>query len=155
MIDQMNTALEVENQLLTLLQEGGTFSEQVLTFIENHGQEKPSLDHFPANIAHLREKFEQTRKELQSEKLSRLKKLRDGSQKLAEGVRRIRHEGAEEMKRQLVKKSDPLLRKLAVLQQAKQMAADYNRFTGVKPEEESGPPSAVQFIMKTPGRVVP
>jgi len=154
-IDKMNTALSVENELLGLLLDGGAFSQRTLNFIEAHGGKKPPVDTFPADIARLRKKFEENRSRLAEKKLPRLKKLKEGSRKLADSIQRLQKEGAEKIKRKLAAQSDPLLRKLAALEKAKKTAAAYDRFTGTKPPNRPAPPSAVQFIMKTPGDTVP
>ncbi len=135
---KINSYLTIENELLTLVTEGGPFPESVLEFLEEQGKEKPEVDEFPG-IA------------VTSDGISKLndgsQKLQEGAEKLAENLIKVKAEGTDKIKSGIKDGADDLVIKLAGLDIAKKLAADYDRYTGI----DSEIPSSVTFIMKTPG----
>ncbi len=144
---KMSRYLKVQSELLTLVVEGGPFSERVLEFFKDQGIEKPEYEEFPASMETLKSGVEASLEKTQK-KLPDVKRLKDGSQSLTENIAKVKKQGTEVIKSSIVEENEELVIKLAGLEIAEEMAKDYDRFAG----EKSEIPSCVQFIMKTPGK---
>jgi X-X-X-Leu-X-X-Gly heptad repeat protein len=77
------------------------------------------------------------------------KKLEDGSRQLRAGAAQIKKEGTDTIKERMAAEADPIMRKLASIEAAKQLVLKYDRFAG-KPSPVK---SSVEIIMKTPDGV--
>jgi hypothetical protein len=74
------------------------------------------------------------------------KKLEAGSLKLKDGLGQVKTQGTDTIKEKMIVGADPLMRKLASIQTAKQLVTKYDRFAG----KSSAIKSSVEIIMKTP-----
>jgi len=136
--------LDIQKQLLALASQGGPFSDEILAFLKEQGKEAPPVAEFPGikvttdGIAKLHDGSKLM--------IDGAKKLDDGSAQLAKYLGQLKHEGTDAIKAGIISGAEPLVRKLAALETAKQLARAYDRYAG-KP---SAVKSSVEFIMKTP-----
>ena len=136
--------LDIQKQLLELASQGGPFSDEILAFLKEQGKEAPPVAEFPGikvttdGIAKLHDGSKLM--------IDGAKKLDDGSAQLAKYLGQLKHEGTDAIKAGIISGAEPLVRKLAALETAKQLARAYDRYAG-KP---SAVKSSVEFIMKTP-----
>jgi len=136
--------LNIQKELLELATQGGPFSDEILAFLKEQGKETPPVTEFPGikvtteGITKLHDGSKQM--------IDGAKKLDDGSAQLAKYLGQVKQEGTDAIKAGIISGADPLVRKLASLETAKQLARNYDRYAG-KP---SAVKSSVEFIMKTP-----
>jgi len=136
--------LDIQKELLALATQGGPFSNEILDFLKEQGKEAPPVKEFPGikvttdGITKLHDGSQQM--------IDGSKKLEDGSRQLQAGAAQIKKEGTDTIKERMVAGADPLMRKLASIQIAKQLVLKYDRFAG-KPSPVK---SSVEIIMKTP-----
>jgi putative membrane protein len=136
--------LDVQRALLELAADGGTFSDDISNFMREQGKDAPTVKEFPG----IRVTTEGLTKLNQgsTEMIAGARKLEKGSAEMAGYLERLRQEGTDTIKQGITSGADPLLRKLAAVKTAKEMARCYDRFSG----RPSGMKSSVEFIMKTP-----
>ena len=136
--------LDIQKELLELATQGGPFSDEILAFLKEQGKEAPPVKEFPGikvtteGITKLHDGSQQM--------IDGARKLDDGSAQLAKYLGQVKQEGTDAIKAGIISGADPLVRKLASLETAKQLARNYDRYAG-KP---SAVKSSVEFIMKTP-----
>ncbi|PKN37829.1 MAG: hypothetical protein CVU62_08890 [Deltaproteobacteria bacterium HGW-Deltaproteobacteria-2] len=136
--------LDIQRELLTLATQGGPFSPEILTFLKEQGKDTPPVKEFPGikvttdGITKLHDGSLQM--------IDGAKKLEDGSRQLQAGAAQIKREGTDTIKERMVAGADPIMRKLASIETAKQLVLKYDRFAG-KPSPVK---SSVEIIMKTP-----
>jgi putative membrane protein len=136
--------LDVQRALLELATKGGPFSDDVLNFMREQGRDAPDVKEFPGirvttdGLTRLNQGSTQM--------IAGARKLEEGSAELAGYLDRLKQEGTDTIKQGINSGADPLLRKLAAVKTAKEMARCYDRFSGLP----SGVKSSVEFIMKTP-----
>jgi len=136
--------LDIQRELLTLATQGGPFSPEILAFLKEQGKDTPPVKEFPGikvttdGITKLHDGSLQM--------IDGAKKLEDGSRQLRAGAAQIKKEGTDTIKERMVAGADPIMRKLASIQTAKQLVLKYDRFAG-KPSPVK---SSVEIIMKTP-----
>ena len=136
--------LDIQKELLMLATQGGPFSNEILAFFKEQGKEAPPVKEFPGikittdGITKLQDGSVQM--------IDGAKKLEAGSLKLKDGLGQVKAQGTDAIKEKMIAGADPLMRKLASIQTAKQLVTKYDRFAG-KP---SGVKSSVEIIMKTP-----
>jgi X-X-X-Leu-X-X-Gly heptad repeat protein len=136
--------LDIQRELLTLATQGGPFSPEILAFLKEQGKDTPPVKEFPGikvttdGITKLHDGSLQM--------IDGAKKLEDGSRQLRAGAAQIKKEGTDTIKERMVAGADPIMRKLASIETAKQLVLKYDRFAG-KPSPVK---SSVEIIMKTP-----
>lgn len=139
--------LDIQRELLTLATQGGPFSDEILAFLKEQGKETPPVKEFPGikvttdGITKLHNGSQQM--------IDGAKKLEDGSRQLKDGAAQIKIKGTDTIKERMAAEADPIMRKLASVEAAKQLALKYDRFAG----RPSPVKSSVEIIMKTPDGV--
>jgi len=136
--------LDIQRELLTLATQGGPFSDEILVFLKEQGKDAPPVKEFPGikvttdGITKLHDGSRQM--------IDGAKKLEEGSRQLKDGAAQIKEEGTDIIKDRMAAEADPIMRKLASIEAAKQLVLKYDRFAG-KPSPVK---SSVEIIMKTP-----
>ena len=140
--------LDIQRELLTLATQGGQFSPEILAFLKEQGKDTPPVKEFPGikvttdGITKLHDGSRQM--------IDGAKKLEEGSRQLKDGAAQIKIKGTDTIKERMVAGADPIMRKLASIEAAKQLVLKYDRFAG-KPSPVK---SSVEIIMKTPDGAV-
>ncbi|KQC11744.1 MAG: hypothetical protein APR62_09205 [Smithella sp. SDB] len=136
--------LDIQKELLTLATLGGPFSDEILVFLKEQGKDAPPVKEFPGikittdGITKLHDGSRQM--------IDGAKKLEEGSRQLQDGAAQIKEKGTDTIKERMLAGADPIMRKLASIEAAKQLVLKYDRFAG-KPSPVK---SSVEIIMKTP-----
>ena len=140
--------LDIQRELLTLATQGGPFSDEILVFLKEQGKDAPPVKEFPGikvttdGITKLHDGSQLM--------IDGANKLEEGSRQLKDGAAQIKIKGTDTIKERMVAGADPIMRKLASIEAAKQLVLKYDRFAG-KPSPVK---SSVEIIMKTPDGAV-
>ena len=137
--------MNIQKELLELATKGGPFSAEILAFFKEQGKKAPPVKEFPGIKVTTEGIAKLNRGSL--EMIDGAKKLEAGSLELAGYLGQVKHQGTDEIKKGIREGADPLVRKLASVKRAEELARSYDRFTG-KP---SAVKSSVGFVMKSPG----
>lgn len=137
--------MSIQKELLELATKGGPFSEEILAFFKEQGKKAPPVKEFPG-IKVTTEGITKLNKG-SLEMIAGAQKLDAGSAELASYLGQVKREGTDEIKKGIRTSADPLVRKLAGVKCAEELARSYDRFTG-RPSEVK---SSVGFVMKSPG----
>ncbi|MEA2102013.1 MAG: hypothetical protein U9P80_05495 [Thermodesulfobacteriota bacterium] len=136
--------LEIQAQLLDLAAKGGAFSPEILEFLSEQGKAAPEVTEFPG-IEVTKEGISRLNNGAK-EMIDGANKLQSGSMELATSLERVKKEGTDQIKNGITDGTDPLMKKIAMIEEAKKLAEGYNYFAGILSKTKS----SVEFVMKTP-----
>jgi len=152
-IGELNGALDASSEVATRTMEGGSFSQGFLKFLDAQGKPRPTVAEFPASIKTVQDGVRKLNDGAQQLNVNAGKlydgstKLVNGSARLSNNIVKLKAEGTDKIRREMVSESAETMLMIAKLSAYDREARAYDRFAG----RPSRVKSSVEFIMKTPG----
>lgn len=152
-VGEINKALDASSEVADLTMTGGSFTASFLKFLDAQAKPRPPVSEFPASIAAVQagaRKLNAGATELDlnaARLLDGSTRLADGSASLSTNIAKLKHDGTDRIRAEIVDESTEAMLIMARLAASDRAAQAYDRFAG----RPSPVKSSVAFIMKTPG----